>query len=235
MEKALLIGRGRCRRIFLLVLVVLLGWPSSIVRAQILTANEETDVLLDQKVDSFVVREEEVSEVLARISRTFRLRLGFEEAEANLPRDESTKLNFSIEETTTIRAILNKICELEPRYSWKYDDGVVVIRPTKENQDRLLEGLLSTEIKYFNPRKNVTLYGIRTQIASAPEVTNYLSSNGERHDSEFLGSMSTKLGLDSEVIFQDMSVYRILNGLAKSTGRFWMISRSAEGIYISIS
>src|SRR5690606_4000701 len=114
-----------------------------------------------------------------------RMPIGFEEAEMKVPQDESAKLSFSIEETATIRAILNRICELEPRYSWNYDDGVVVVRPTNENQDRLVEGFLSTEIRHFTLRKNVTLYGIGTEIASTPEVINYLRSNGERHDSEF--------------------------------------------------
>lgn len=235
MEKELLIRRLHCKWIFIFGLALFLGWPASLVRTQVPTTNGDTDVLLDKDVDTFVVREEELSEVLGRLSRSFRLPVGFEEAEARLPQDEFKKLSFSMPETTTIRDILDRICELEPRYQWKYDEGVVVVRPTEGNQNRLLEGFLSTEIRHISLRKNETLYGIRTRIASAPEVTNYLKSNGVRSDPEFLGSLSAKLGLRSEVIFQDMSVYRILNELAKSTGRIWTISRTADGIYVSIS
>jgi len=114
---------------------------------------------LDRQVVSFSADREELTEVLGRISTSYRIPMGCEIAIKDMHKHAPRKFTFSLS-NTTVRSILEEIAVQDPDYYWKDEGGVIVFRPRDGKADTLVAGFLSTKIAHLKVNeKRISVYG----------------------------------------------------------------------------
>ncbi len=233
MDKELLIKLYHQTRIGIFTAILICIWAIISSNAQQPSSSNGPSSKFDKKIAEFHAKNEEFTDLLVRISRLYQIPLGIEKIGTDSASDHHRKFTFSMY-NIEIGDLLDRICTLDNRYKWTAGEGLVVIQPALEHKNNLTEGFLSIRIKDLSFSPNDTFYGVRTKFAAVPEVVSYLKANNTRSDLEFLGSILTKPGLKSVVTFQDRTVLEILNELALRTGRCWIVSRTNDGLFLSI-
>lgn len=118
---------------------------------------------------------------------------------------------------------LNLITQLNPNYTWKYEQGVINLIPSKSVPE-----LLNVKVKNFKVSNLYNLNLIIDKILQLPEVVESHKRLNLKQGIQFGGLQSPPSRRPQiEMIFKDKTLQEILNEVVRERGRgIWVYSES---------
>lgn len=205
--------RALLRTIILMVLSV------NLTHAQALEGG-----ILDKRIDvSF--EGAGLIQVLTTLAVVNRIPIGYEKS---LNEDASNMLRL-VGRNLTVKNVLDRIVEMEPRYRWEHRKGVINFTP-QVDRSLFIEKLLGVHIDQFNPKKGASKFVIRDALLELPEVQTALKA-GEINGQRFYYAYKRSIYSDDSVDLQcsNASLREVLNNIVlKSEHKIWVVELSGD-------
>jgi hypothetical protein len=122
--------------------------------------------LLDRRTRAIEIRNKPIGSVLATIAYDNGIPIGLDSGDLEHLPDRDISLDAP---ETSLRILLDKVIEKEPRYTWKLIGGVIHVWPAT-TRDPLIAALLDTKISRFAFAEDTSKNKIQIDLMELPEI-----------------------------------------------------------------
>lgn len=130
------------------------------------SASRNVSELLDRRTRAIEITNKPIGSVLAAIAYDNSIPIGLDSGDLEHLPDRDISLDVP---ETSLRILLDKVIEKEPRYTWKLAGGVIHFWPAT-TRDPLIAALLETKISHFAFAEDTSKNKIQIDLMELPEI-----------------------------------------------------------------
>ena len=135
------------------------------------SASRNDSDLLDRKTQAIDIINKPIGSVLAAIAYDNSVPIGLELGDLEVLPEREISLNVP---ATSLRILLNKVIEKEPRYTWKLVGSVIHFSPAT-TRDSLIATLLDIKISRFAFAEDTSKNKIQVDLMQLPEIKSQMT------------------------------------------------------------